>query len=104
MGVDNNRLLLLWEKTLRDVNRDVINPEFAELRIDDLKPVIETVAKARAGYLKELFDIAGDSTESLPSEERIRQLKQHRERYEELSAASRALEVAIERGYLDVES
>ena len=102
MSIESNRLLLLWEKTLRDINRDVINPEFVELKIDDLKPVIEIVAKARAGFLKELFDIAGESAETLPSEERIRQLKQHRERYEELSAASRALEVAIERGYLDV--
>lgn len=104
MSVDGNRLLLLWEKALKDTNREVINPQFAELSIEDLKPVIEVVARARAGFLKELFDIAGESEDSLPSEERIRLLKQHRERYEELSAASRALEVAIERGYLDVES
>lgn len=104
MSIESNRLLLLWQKKLKDVNREVINPVIEELKIDDLTPVIELVARARAGFLKELFTLAKESEDGLPSAERIEQLRQQRARYEELSAASRALEVAIERGYLDVKN
>lgn len=102
MSIESNRLLMVWEKTLKEVNREIINPKFEVLKIDDLKPVIELVARSRAEFLEELFDIAEEFAKELPSEERIARLKQRRERFEELVAASRALEVAIERGYLDV--
>lgn len=102
MSIEGNRLLLLWEKTLKDINREVINPVVEELKIDDLKPVIELVARARASFLKAMFTLSSETKEGLPSAQQIEELRQHRLRYEELSAASRALEVAIERGYLDV--
>lgn len=104
MSIESNRLLLLWEKTLKDVNREVINPEIDELKIEDLKPVIELVARARADFLKAMFTLSKTATDALPSAEQIEQLRQQRVRYEELAAASRALEVAIERGYLDVKT
>lgn len=102
MSVDNNRLLLLLEKAVRDTNRDILNPTIKALKIDDLTPVLELVARARADYLKELFDVAAEHPDNLPSEERIGHLKRHRERYQELVSASQALETAIERKYLDV--
>ena len=100
--MDNNRLLLQLEKSLRDINRSVINPEFEKLSISDLEPVLTLVAKARADYLKNMFTISVECPDSLPSEEVITQLKASRLCYEELVAASQALETAIERGYLDV--
>ena len=102
MNLDNNRLLLLLEQSLRDINREIINPEFEKLKIDDLKPVINLAARARVDYLKELFEISNEFPSSLPPVDRITILKEHRVRYEELVSASQALETAIERNYLDV--
>lgn len=104
MSIESNRLLLLWEKTLRDVNREVINPEIEALKIDDLKPVIELVARARADFLTAMFTLSKNTADARPSAEQIENLRLTRVRYEELAAASRALEVAIERGYLDVKT
>lgn len=102
MAIENNRLLLLIEKTLRDTNRDTINPLFDNLKIDDLTPVLNLVARARADYLKQLFETAELHPDGLPTAEDITKLKDVRIRYEELVSASQALETAIERNYLDV--
>lgn len=102
MSIEHNRLLMLWERTLKAINRDIINPKFKELTIEDLKPVLELVARSRADYLEEIFEIAEEYKEGLPSNERITRLRQQRECFEELVAASQALETAVERSYLDV--
>lgn len=102
MSIENNRLLLMVEKTLRETNREVINPLFEKLKIDDLKPVLSLVARARAEYLKQLFAMAKQYPDQLPDAAIITDLKDTRARYEELLSASKALEVAIERNYLDV--
>ncbi len=99
---DNNRLLLELERKITQLNRDTINPVFPDIGVDDIAPVMSMVAKSRAAYLKELFDIGQISGEDLPSPEQINKLKQLRESYEELVHASQALETAIQRGYLDV--
>jgi len=102
MSVESNRLLLLIDRELRDINRQVIHKEFEKLAINDLKPSLDLVARARADYLKDLFDIAKEFPDSLPPSDRIETLKEHRIRYDELVVASKALETAIERSYLDV--
>ncbi|MET0094716.1 MAG: hypothetical protein ABW120_14340, partial [Sedimenticola sp.] len=58
MHTDNNRLLLEIDKTIRELNRDAINPQIPELMLDDLTPVMALVARSRAIYLRELFDVA----------------------------------------------
>jgi len=102
VAIQNNRLLLSLEKDMRDINRAVINPEFPSLSIEDLRPLIHLVARARADYLRESFNIASEFPSSLPEADRIQTLREHRLRYEELVHASKALETAIERLYLDV--
>lgn len=102
MSLDNKRLLLLLEKTLRDTNRSVINNEIEKLSISDLKPVLKLVARCRAEYLKNLFIIAAECPDTLPTTERINTLREHRLRYEEMISASKALETAIERDYMVV--
>ena len=97
-----NRLLLQFEKSVREINRDEINPNIPELKLDDLNPVVSMVAKSRARYLKELFDLASVSEGEMPTPEQINKLKNLRTMYEELVEGARALEIAIERGYLDV--
>jgi hypothetical protein len=100
--MDNNRLLLVLEKTIKDINREVINTKFKNLTIENIKPSINLAARARADYLKELFDVASEFPDALPPAERIAKLRDHRVRYEELISASQALETAIQRKYLDV--
>ncbi|MEM6302074.1 MAG: hypothetical protein AAF680_11995 [Pseudomonadota bacterium] len=98
---EGNRLLLELEKLRRDVNRQVMNPPIPALKIADLKPVVTLAAQARLSYIEQLLSI-GDGAPDFPSPDKISELAQRREAYEELRAAVNALETAIERGYLDV--
>jgi len=104
MSVDVNRLLMELDRVLKDTNKAVINPEIDVLQITDLEPVLAMVARARAAYLKRLFELAGETPEGLPALDKIETLRASRVTYEELLSASQALETAIERGYLDVGS
>ena len=102
---ERNRVKLQLETMIREINRDIINPQVPELKVEDLEPILKLVASSRAAYLKELFEVAGVAkTTASADADHFRQLKMHRETYEELLAASQALETAIERGYLDVQS
>ncbi|MCB1756962.1 MAG: hypothetical protein KDJ38_15675 [Gammaproteobacteria bacterium] len=101
MNVDNKRLLMELDRQVKRVNRETINPQIEVLTIEQLRPVLEMVARARADYLKTFFE-AGANCDGLPDMERCQALKQKREVFEELIAASHALHIAIENGYLDV--
>jgi hypothetical protein len=102
MSTENNRLLLELDKTIREINRRVINPEIPELNLEDLNPVMELVARARSIYLKELFDMATVVGDGMPSPDQLKQLRYLRLSFEELREGAQALEAAIQRGYLDV--
>lgn len=104
MPVNNNRLLLELENYRRAINREIINPQFPKLTLDDLKPLLTLVAHSRAAYLHELLDIANASSSKVPSQEQIKRLQTCREAYDELVAATNALETVIHRDYLDVKS
>lgn len=99
---NTNRLLLEMDKTLRELNRAIINPAIPELSLADLAPIMTMTAHARAAYLKELFDIAQVVGEGTLSPDQIQKLRSLREGYDELVKASQALETAMERGYLDI--
>lgn len=98
----NNRLLLELEQAIRRINQEVINPEIAELTINDLCPVLKMVARARADYLKKLFDLAGVNKNGALSSGQINELRELRITYDECVAGAQALETAIQREYLDV--
>lgn len=102
MSTENNRLLLELDKTIREINRRVINPEIPELSLNDLNPIMELVARARSNYLKELFDMATVVGDGMPSPDQLKQLRYLRLSFEELREGAQALEAAIQRGYLDV--
>ncbi|MFT7184991.1 MAG: hypothetical protein ACI84K_000363 [Pseudohongiellaceae bacterium] len=101
---DINRLLLQLDRILRQANRDHINPEIEELAVEDLKPLINLVAKSRAIYLKELYTLSKkcDEDGTFPSAEELKRLKVLRTRFLELSEGSKSFEVSIQRGYLDL--
>jgi hypothetical protein len=92
------------ERHMRAINRELINPEIKALSLADLRPVLTLVAHARARYLKQLFDLgAVVDTEPLTGEQ-FERLRTFRLEYEELAAGAKALETAIQRGYIDVAS
>lgn len=96
----NKRLLLELDKHRYDVNKEIINAGIEDLNLDKLKPIVEMVAKSRAAYIGELMSMANvEATDKGPNIER---LKARREEFIELVKATNALEIAIERGYLDI--
>lgn len=102
MATENRRLLIAIDAEIREINRATINPLFEELKLSDLTPVIKIVAKARANYLRALYDIALKSPDDQPNTADIDRLADLRHIYEELVKGTQALETAIEREYLDV--
>lgn len=100
--IELSRLKLKLDKSIREINQEIINPEIPELTMEDLEPVLRLVAKSRAAYLKQLFQATLSAGKGLPKPEVVDLLAEKRETYEELLKATQALETAIERGYLDV--
>lgn len=103
MGQNNNRLLMELERSMRSINREIINPQIHELTIDGLRPVLRLVAQARARYLKAFFDLGDRPSDDEIDNDDLARLEKLRREYDELSDAARALETAIQRGYLDVQ-
>lgn len=102
MSTEHNRLLLQIERAMRAINQSTIKPVLPELTLDDLDPVISMVARTRALYLQALFDLARSCRDETPTDDQIAHLRGLRLSYEEQVAATRALETAVQRGYLDV--
>lgn len=102
MSTDHNRLLLQIERSMRAINQEAIKPIVPELSLTDLNPVIAMVARTRAEYLRELFDLATSCDTTVPTSEQVAHLRSLRLSYEEQVAGAQALEAAIQRGYLSV--
>lgn len=103
MAIGNNkRLLLELGKYRSDVNKKIINSCLEDLDLDKLTPIIDLVAKSRAAYVSELTKLAGNPADTGPSTEQIELLRARRLEFSELVEATNALEIIIERGYVDV--
>ena len=103
MNQDINRLLMEFERRMRAINHEVINPQISELTVDGLRPVLCLVANARARYLKSLFELGASETGERPTQAQFDELRQLRIEFDELVNAAKALKTAIQRGYLDVQ-
>lgn len=102
MNADTRRMMLAFEQKLREINREIVNPMIDSLHIDGIEPVMLMVAKARGQYLQALISLAEDTSGEVPDDAQIKELAKSKIRYDQLVAASQALETAIQRGYLDV--
>jgi hypothetical protein len=89
------------QRTLRAINREVINGVVPDLDVDRLKPFFTLVAKARALYIQKLMEIAGGGSD-MPSDAQVKELSLLRRSYDELLSGGQMIETAIERGYIDV--
>lgn len=103
MAIENDRRLMLeLDKHRRDINRKFIRERVDNLNLEKIKPIVEMVARTRAAYLAELFDLASIVGNESPSKEQIEKLSFLRMEFKELLDAANALETAIERNYVDV--
>jgi hypothetical protein len=98
----HNRLLLEIDARRRNLNREVLNGLIPELKMEDIEPILAMVARARGAYIAELFEVSRQCGNQQPKIENIKRLHAFGQIFEELVDAAQALEVAIERGYLDV--
>ena len=98
----NKRLLLELDKRRRDINKETINSKIDDLNLEKLKPVVDMVANSRAAYISALMKLSNSNSDSSPSIIEMDELRERRTEFEELVAATNALEVAIERGYVDI--
>lgn len=103
---DINRLLLHYEQIYRTSNRELINPEIEALSIEDLKPIVNIVARSRAAYLKYVYELGKkyEGDDDSPSADELKSLKSLRLRFEELAEGAKAFETSIQRGYLDLKT
>lgn len=101
---DISRLIIQYQQLFKNANKEFINPEIEELNVNDLKPMVELVAKCRASYLKYSYELGKQyyNSDKLPTAEELNKLKTLRLRFSELSESAQAFEVCIQRGYLDL--
>ena len=103
MAIGNNkRLLLELDKYRSDINKKIINSCLEDLDLHKLTPIVDLVAKSRAAYVCELTNLAKNPADTNPSAEQIESLRARRMEFSELVEATNALEIIIERGYVDV--
>ena len=90
------------EQGIRQANREIIHARIPELDRERFLEFALMVARLRAGYLEEALRIdAGDGETALES---FALLRRKRQSYEEARDAFDALERAIQRGYVDIDS
>ena len=104
MSQEVKRLLLQFQQLMGTVNQEIINPEIEELSVDSLRPLVTLVARSRAVYLKELYELSKryDGSDQFPTEQEMKKLKKLRTRYIDLVDGAQSFEISIQRGYLDI--
>ncbi|HAY47530.1 MULTISPECIES: hypothetical protein [Thalassospira] len=106
MSQDTNRsksrFMMGMEHVLREINHEIISPAIPDMSVENAVPLMITVARLRADYLKYAFKLSADRTDQHPTEEELKKLRHLRETYQEMLAAARELEHCIDRGYIDL--
>lgn len=99
----SRRFNIKLEEAIRSVNLEVIGPMLPEISVESVLPLTVMAAKMRGRYLREAFALRESmEDDGFPSAEEINRLREYRLAYEEAQAVTRALEHAIERGYVPV--
>jgi len=98
----SRKFTIRLEDAIRAANREIIDPMLPEVDIDTVLPISVMVAKLRGRYLSEAFKLTEGLEAGFPSTAEIDKLKSYRVAYEESLAVFKALEHAIERGYVSV--
>ena len=97
-----SRFMMGMEHVLREINHEIISPAIPDMTVENAVPLMITVARLRASYLKYAFKLAEDRSDQHPTAEELDKLKHLRECYQEMMAAAQELEHCIDRGYIDL--
>ena len=100
----SGRFLMTFERALQEANREAIHSKLPPLTVENVIPLMATVAKLRARYLQLAFELCEKNGKNLPHQEEIATLKDARLAYEEILHAAQELEHCVNRGYVDIAS
>ena len=98
----SGRFLMTFERAVQEANREAINPKLPPLKVENVVPLMATVARLRARYLQLAFDVCDKNGKITPNSEQISSLKETRLEYEEMLKAAQELEHCVNRGYVDI--
>ncbi|MBF0249067.1 MAG: hypothetical protein HQL35_00410 [Alphaproteobacteria bacterium] len=96
------RFLNELEQGIRIANREIIHTRLPALNKDTILGFAVAIARLRARYLEAAFRAAESDRGEPLDQSQIKDLRGHREAYEEAKQAFEALRYAIEQGYVDV--
>jgi hypothetical protein len=99
---NKSRFMMGMEHVLREINHEIISPAIPNMSVENVVPLMITVARLRAEYLKFAFHLCDDRNEEHPTTEELAKLKHLRERFQEMLAVAKELEHCIDRGYIDL--
>lgn len=99
-GVRSQHFLKEIEQAIQVANREILSSRLPSITIENIMPLVISVARLRANYLAEAFSLAGDDNGEPLTEDEIKSLKHHREMYEEARLAFESLSHIIDRGYV----
>ncbi|WP_417829553.1 hypothetical protein [Thalassospira sp.] len=97
-----SRFMMSMEHVLREINHEIISPAMPDMSVESAVPLMITVARLRADYLKYAFKLSASRDDHHPSAEELAKLKHLRESFQEMRAAAQELEHCIDRGYIDL--
>ena len=97
-----SRFMMGMEHVLREINHEIISPAIPDMSVENAVPLMITVARLRAEYLKFPFHLCDDRAEEHPTAEELAKLKHLRESFQEMLAVAKELEHCIDRGYIDL--
>ena len=98
----SGRFLMTFERAVQEANREAINPKLPPLKVENVVPLMATVARLRARYLQLAFEVCDKNGKIPPNSEQISRLKETRLEYEEMLKAAQELEHCVNRGYVDI--
>lgn len=98
----SGRFLMTFERAVQEANREAINPKLPPLKVENVVPLMATVARLRARYLQLAFEVCDKNGKITPNSEQISSLKETRLEYEEMLKAAQELEHCVNRGYVDI--
>jgi hypothetical protein len=99
----HRQFVLELQREIGPINRDLVHEDLPCLTKDRCLELATLVARSRAAYVQLALKLGRDFPDSLPDDGQIDQLREARQRFDELREAFSAMERAVECGYLDIE-
>ncbi len=99
----HRQFVLELQREIGPINRGLVHEDLPCLTKERCLELATLVARSRAAYIQLALELGQDFPHSLPGDNQIEQLREARQRFDELREAFSAMERAIECGYVDIE-